>query len=71
MVEIGNGNEIVNCQLCDTRNEKLIVNGKEMPKPPVSMNNVTMINGNVFVGGYEYKDGEWKKTVRALLHKYF
>lgn len=28
--------------------------------------------GNVVVeNGYEYKDGEWKKTLRDLFHKYF
>lgn len=71
MIEIGNGNKIANCQICDSRNGKLILNGKEIPKPPVEMNNVTMINGSVFVGGYEYKNGEWKRTLRALFHKYF
>ena len=51
MIEIGNGNKIVNCQICDSQNGKLIVNGKELPKPPVKMKNVTMINGTVFVCG--------------------
>lgn len=71
MIEIGNGNKIVNCQICDSRNGKLILNGKEIQKPPVEMNDVTMINGSVFVGGYEYIGGEWKRTLRALFHKYF
>lgn len=70
MIEIGNGNKIVNSQIM-TMDGKMILNGKEIPKPPVKDNNVTMINGSVFVGGYEYKDGEWKKTLRALFHKYF
>lgn len=71
MIEIGNGNKIKNCQICDSRNGKLILNGKEIQKPPVEMNDVTMINGSVFVGGYEYIGGEWKRTLRALFHKYF
>lgn len=70
MIEIGNGNKIVNSQVM-TSDGRIILNGKEIPKPPVQMNNVTMINGQVFVGGYEYKDGEWKRTLRALFHKYF
>lgn len=49
MIEIGNGNKIVNCQICDSRNGKLILNGKEISKPPVEMNNVTMIDGNVLL----------------------
>jgi hypothetical protein len=71
MIEIGNGCKIKNCQISGSRNGKMVVGGKEIPKPPVEMNNVTMINDKVFVGGYEYKDGEWKRTLRALLHKYF
>lgn len=68
MIEIGNGNKFVNCQISDGR---LILNGKEIPKPPTKMNNTTMINDKVFVDGYEYKDGEWKRTLRAWIHKYF
>ena len=71
MIEIGNGNKIKNCQICDSRNGKLILNGKEIQKPTVEMNDVTMINGSVFAGGYEYIGGEWKRTLRALFHKYF
>lgn len=71
MIEIGNKNKITNCQICDSRNGKLILNGKEIPKPPVKMNNIVMIDGNVFVGGYELKNGEWERTLRGLFHKYF
>jgi len=70
VIEIGNGNKIVNCQV-STSDGRMILNGKEIPKQPVESNNVTMINENVFVDGYEYKDGKWKKTFRALFHKYF
>lgn len=68
MIEIGNGNKFVNCQISDG---KLIISGKEVQKPPTKMNSTTMINGEVFVDGYEYKDGKWKRTFRALFHKYF
>lgn len=71
MIEMGNGCKIENCQFYTYGDEKLVVNGKEVPMPPVPMNNVTMINDKVFVGGYEYKDGQWKRTLRALFHKYF
>lgn len=70
-MKLETGIKLVNCQICDSRNGKLIVNGKEIPKPPVEMNNATMINGSVFVGGYEYKNGEWKRTLMALFYKYF
>lgn len=71
MIEIGNRNKFKNCQISDISNGRLILNGEEIPKPPTKMNNTTMINGKVFVDGYEYKGGEWKRTLRALLHKYF
>lgn len=71
MIDIGNGCKIKNCQICDSGNEKLIVNGKEIPKPPIGMDNVAIINDKIFVGGYEYKDGECKRTLRAWFHKYF
>lgn len=70
MIEIGNGNKIVNCQIM-TSDGRIILNGKEIPKPPVSSKNATMIDGSVFFGGYEYKDGECKKTLRALFYKWF
>ena len=70
MIEIGNGNKFTNLQISSS-DGKLILNGKEIPKPPVGMKNVTMIDRKIYVGGYEYKDGEWKRTFRALLHKYF
>ena len=71
MIKIENENKIKNCQICDSRNGKLILNGKEIPKPTVEMNNVTMIKGSVFVGGYKYKNGKWKRTLRVLFRKYF
>lgn len=70
MIEIGDGNKFVNCQIL-TSDGRLILNGEEIPKPPTKMNNITMINDKAFVDGYEYKDGEWKQTLRAWFHKYF
>lgn len=70
MIEIGSGNTFRNCQLSSS-DGRLILNGKEIPKPPVEMKNVTIINNHVYVGGYEYKDGEWKKTLKALFYKHF
>lgn len=70
MIETGNGNKPISCQISSS-DGKLILNGKEMPKPPVEIKNVTMIDGGAYAGGYEYKDGEWKRKLRALFHKYF
>lgn len=71
MIELGNGNKIESSQVFITYDGKIIINGKEIPKPPIKTNNATIINGGVFIGGYEYKDGKWKRILRALFHKYF
>ena len=50
---------------------KVIVNGKELPPCPAKGNNVTTINGKVYIDGYEFKRGKWRKTLKALWHKFF
>lgn len=31
----------------------------------------TIINGKVYIDGYEFRNGKFKKTLMALWHKYF
>lgn len=50
---------------------KIVVAGKELPPCTGIHRNTTIINNKVFVDGYEFKDGKWKKTLRALWHKWF
>lgn len=50
---------------------KVIINNEELPPCPSSGHNVTTINGKVYIDGYEFKNGKWQKTLRALYHKYF
>lgn len=74
MVNIGNGNKIKNSNICSGQlilGEEIIVNGNKIPKPPCGGKNISIINDTVFADGYEYRDGEWIKTLRAMLHKYF
>ena len=61
-------------------NKNLIyINGKKLPPLPnqsknsgFTISNNTTINCNrVFVNGYEYKNGKWKRTLRALWHMLF
>lgn len=52
-------------------NGKIILNGKEITLPFKDYHNMTIINNSIFVDGYEYKNGEWVKTFRALWHKWF
>ena len=44
------------------------INGKELPRVPGDGNSHTsvVINNKAYVNGYEFKDGEWKKTLKAI-----
>lgn len=52
-------------------NNLLIVNGVRMEKPKGAGNNVTVINGKVYIDGYELINGKWKRTIKALWYKLF
>lgn len=57
----------------------IYINGKRLPSLPnqsankriTVTNNTTIIGNRVFVNGYEYKNGTWKRTLRALWHSLF
>lgn len=70
------GNIYQDCQeaIGDKSNKNtVVVNGVEIPLPPITEGgrNISIINDKVFVDGYEWKNGKWQKTLRALYHKYF
>lgn len=48
----------------------VVINGVEYFLPGRGCNS-TIIDGKVFVNGYELKNGKWKKTIKAIFHKYF
>lgn len=49
------------------------VNGKEMPSCPSKSKNInsTVINGHVYINGYELVDNAWRRTLKALWHYWF
>lgn len=53
--------------------ERIIINGIELPPLPNNekFTNSTIIDGKVYVNGYEFKKGKWKKTFKAWWHKMF
>lgn len=63
MITIQNGTCV-----CDGQ---VIINGAKLPPPPTSCHNITMINDKVYIDGYEFKNGKWKKTLRAWWHLWF
>ena len=50
---------------------EVIINGRRVPSPPTDCRSITMINGKLFIDGYEFKNGVWKKTFRAWWHIWF
>ena len=54
-------------------NNRIIIDGVEMPSCPSKSKNIKscVINGKVYVNGFEFKNGEWKRTLSALLHWLF
>ena len=52
--------------------DRIVVNGVEIQNPPkFKANSVTIVDSRLFVGGYEYINGKWKRTLKALWHKWF
>lgn len=50
------------------------IDGKRIistPKTKSGKTSITVINNKIYVNGYEYKNGEWKRTLAALLHLWF
>lgn len=47
------------------------IDGKRLPPCPAEHNSITIINRKVYIGGYEWKNGSWKRTWRALWHLMF
>lgn len=54
-------------------NDTVYLQGKKLPPLPCDCkcNNHTIIGNKVFINGYEWKDDQWKRTLRALLHLWF
>ena len=47
------------------------INGTPLPPAPCEGYNSTVIGDKVFLDGYEYKNGEWKRTLKAIWHLWF
>lgn len=66
-MEIKRYNNIVIC------NNEVYFQGIKIPDPPCKVTNTTIINDKIFINGYEYiaERGIWKRSLRALFHKWF
>ena len=50
---------------------RVIIDGVELPPAPCKGHSVTTINGKVYIDGYEFNKGKWRKTLKALWYKWF
>lgn len=73
-IQIGQGNVIKNSVISSgvvVIGNEVTINGVKMPPCPVKGHNSTIINNKVYLNGYELVNGKWKKTLKALWHKWF
>lgn len=66
---MNNNIQVSNCVIA--QGNRIFVNGQELPPPPCEGNSVTIINNKVYIDGYEFKKGKWRKTLKAKWHKWF
>ena len=51
----------------------IVIDGVELPPCPSKSKwtSSTIIDDKIYLNGYEWKDGEWKRTLAALWHWLF
>ena len=70
---------MVPCFNCNKHSQWLIngevwIDGKKIAQAPKRQNGATsstMIGDKIYVNGYEYKTGKWRRTFAALWHLWF
>lgn len=52
---------------------KVFVNGAALPPIPGAKSSVSLsqVGNRLYVNGYEYRNGRWKRTLRAIIHALF
>lgn len=52
---------------------KVFVNGSPLPPIPGAKSSVSLsqVGNRLYANGYEYRNGRWKRTLRAILHALF
>ena len=73
-IQIGQGNVIKNSIISSgvvVIGNEVTINGVKMPPCPAKGRNSTIINNKIYIDGYELVNGKWKRTLKALWHKWF
>ena len=59
---------------CTIDKETITINGKSIPLPPgkrCKRVTTAIINNHIYMNGYEYVNGQWKRTLKAFLYYLF
>jgi len=58
--------------IVNTREKYVEINGYKYPFPRrMKGRTVSQVNGKIYIDGYEFKNGKFKKTLKALYYKWF
>ena len=58
--------------IVNSREKWIEINGVRYKFPKrVKGHSVSQIDNHIFIDGYEFKDGKFKRTLRALYHLFF
>lgn len=53
------------------KGNQICINGNLLPPAPCEGKNTTIINNRVYIDGYEFKNGKWRRTLKAIFHLWF
>ena len=73
MIQI-NGDDVVATRLVGD-GEYIIINNKSYRTPEKGLfgidGSISLVNGHVYINGYELVDGKWKITLKSIFHLFF
>lgn len=59
-------------QIIEVRNGKIRINNKNVDFPkPLTHASITQIGSRVYVNGFEWINGKWRRTLPAIWHYLF
>lgn len=67
-IQINEGNTIM------INNKQIFINGILVDNKPLKYSNsqnLAQINNKIYLNGYEFKNGKWKRTISAFLYNIF
>jgi methyl coenzyme M reductase subunit D len=65
MINLNNGESRIQMS-----KDTITINGNTYPKPSKG-NNITQVNEKIFINGYQFKNGKFKRTILSMWYYYF